>query len=162
MTLRTWAFTAATCFSLFAGCPGLASAQDVTDSFSELGGKVKLGSTVFVGDGEGHRVKGKLTTITASSVSLKVAGHEQTFSADRIRQITEQRRYTRRGATIGFLAGVGLVLLSEALSDDEACAGYSSGVCSSGFTEGMAVVTGGLFAGVGAGIGAGISHERLV
>jgi hypothetical protein len=162
MTLRTWALTAATCFSLLTVCSGLASAQDVTDSFSELGSRVKLGSTLFVSDGEGHPIKGKLTNITASSVSLKVGRHEQTFAVDRIRQITEQRRYTSRGATIGFLAGAGLVLLSEALTDDDACSGYNADICSTGFTAEMAVVMGGLFAGVGAGIGAGITHERLV
>jgi hypothetical protein len=162
MTLRQRVLAATACLSLLAGFSGLASAQDMTDSFSEIGSRVKLGSTVIINDAEGRRVKGKLMNLSASSVSLRAAGHEQTFSADRVRYISEQRRYTRRGATIGFLAGVGLVILSEALSDDEACANSSDGVCSAAMVPAFAAVMGGLFAGIGAGIGTGITHERLI
>jgi hypothetical protein len=162
MTLRQRILTTTACLSLLAGFSGLANAQDVTDSFSELGSRVKLGSTVIINDAEGRRVKGKLTNLSASSVSLRAAGHEQTFSADRVRDITEQRRYSRRGAAIGFLTGVGLVFLSEALSNDDACANSSEDICGPGFAAGVAAVTGGLLAGIGAGIGAGITHERLI
>jgi hypothetical protein len=137
------------CYCLVAGFPSIAGAQTAANSFGELAAKLKPGKTVHVTDEAGRKVKGKITALSLSSLDVLVDGKDETFAENRVREITEQRRYTGSGAATGGAAG--------------AIAGVLFGVfvgprCS---CTGQAVAIGvGLFGGVGAGAGAAIGAAR--
>ena len=150
------------CLSLHPALAQLASAQNVAHSFHELQGTVKPGKTVSVTDGDGHKVQGKLSDLSAASLTLLVAGHPETFPEQRVMEVAERRRYAKRGALYGFLAGAGLAIISLTMDDGNSCGTISNCQAEKAIEVTMVPALGGVFAAIGAGIGAGISHDRLV
>lgn len=143
------------CCCLIAGFPSVAGAQTVATSFAELAGTLKPGKTVYVTDGAGRKVKGKMADLSVSSLEVLIDGKEETFAEDKVRQIAERRRHTGEFAATGLAAGgiLGVVF------------GFVVGPrCS---CTGQAVALGvGLFGGAGAGAGAAIgaasTYERVI
>lgn len=143
------------CCCLIAGFPSVAGAQTVASSFAELAGKLKPGKTVYVTDGAGRKVKGKMTDLSASSLEVLIDGKDETFAEDGVRQLAERRRYTGEFAATGLAAG-GLLGVVFGLVVGPRCS-----------CTGQAMVLGlGLFGGAGAGAGAAIgaasTYERVI
>lgn len=107
-----------------------AEAQGVASSFDELRGILKPGKTIKVTVDTGQKVQGKVAGLSTASLTLRAPEGEQEFQEVRVVQITERRRNTGRGALIGFLSGVGFVVLSAVTSDEcpEGCAPMDSPV----------------------------------
>lgn len=137
------------CYCLVVGFPSMAGAQTAANSFGELAAKLKLGKTVHVTDEAGRKVKGKITDLSLSSLAVLVDGKEETFAENRVREITERRRYTGAGAATGLVAGGILgVVFGVAVGPRCSCTGQA-----------MAIGVG-LFGGAGAGAGAAIGAAR--
>lgn len=154
MQLKRIAITLVCC-CLIAGFPSRGGAQTVASSFVELAGTLKPGKTVYVTDGAGRKVKGKMTVLSASSLEVLIDGKEETFAEDRVRQIAERRRQTGAFAGTGLVAG-GVLGVVFGLTVGSRCS-----------CTGQAMALGiGLFGGAGAGAGAAIgsvvSYERVV
>ena len=123
--------------------------------FAELEGKLKPGKTVYVTDGAGRKVKGKMTDLSASSLEVLIDGNNETYAEDRVRQLAERRRYTGEFAATGLAVGAGLGAVFGLIVGPR---------CS---CTGQALVIGlGLFGGAGAGAGAAIgaasTYERVI
>jgi hypothetical protein len=127
----------------------MAAAQTAASTFGELATKVKLGKTVQVTDEAGRKVKGKITDLSLSSLDVLVDGKKETFAESRVREISEQRRYTGAGAATGGAAGAIVGVLF----------GIAVGPRCSCTVQAVAVGVG-LFGGAGAGAGAAIGAAR--
>lgn len=143
------------CCCLIAGFPSVAGAQTVTGSFADLAGKLKPGKTVYVTDGAGRKVKGKMTDLSVSSLQVLIDGNEETFVEGGVRQIAERRRYTGDFAATGFAAGALLgVVFGAVVGPPCSCTGKAM------------LIGAGLFGGAGAGAGAAIgavsTFERVI
>ena len=120
------------CCCLIAGFPSVAGAQTVTGSFADLAGKLKPGKTVYVTDGAGRKVKGKMTDLSVSSLQVLIDGNEETFVEGGVRQIAERRRYTGDFAATGFAAGALLgVVFGAVVGPPCSCTGNRTPTCRS-------------------------------
>jgi hypothetical protein len=153
---KAMALTVMCCF-FAGGFARPARAQSAASSFTEIGSAVKRGHRVSVTDDAGERIQGKLTSLSPSAIELLIDGKATSVAASRVREVTELRRQTGRGARIGLAAGAGLGLLSGLTVED--CFGCPG---PGGTAVAGAIVLGGLGAGIGAIIGSGITRERLV
>jgi hypothetical protein len=143
--------------SFIGGFSNLAGAQTPAVSFGELGGSLKPGRTISVLDDAGRTVTGKLRDLSATSLRVRVDGHEETLPQSRIREITEHRRMTRSFAKIGFLAGaVAGVALGVTAEDCFGCPGPGATAVAG------AIFLGGIGTGIGAIVGSQKSRDRLV
>jgi hypothetical protein len=156
MRLHKRIVTGIACICLLAGSVRTARAQAVVTSFGELAGKLKPGKTVYVTDDAGRRVKGKLLSLSASSLTLLAGADQETFRETQVRQLTEQRRYTGRGALLGLGIGAGVGAFGVLLTCGD-CGDWRLPFALAG-----AVAYGGIGAGIGAAAGASMTHERLV
>jgi hypothetical protein len=145
-------------FAVLCAHPRSSSAQGIATTFGELAGRLRAGTTVYVTDDAGVKRKGDVAALSSSTLELSIDGKRQIFLEDGVRQITERRRSTGKGAKIGLAVGAGLALFA-ALSSSE-CEG-----CRHGPDALVPVTVAGLIgmgAGVGAAIGAAFTHEQVV
>jgi hypothetical protein len=133
--------------------PALAAAQAPVTSFDQLNTRLKPGDTVWVTDGQGREVKGKIQGLAPDSLALKGDG-ARTFAAGDVRLITERQGDSlANGALIGLaVGGVGTGLACLASADD-----LDDGWCLL-----AAFVYGGIGTGIGVGIDALIPGKKLV
>jgi len=106
--LRTFEVTLAVgLMTLVAGMPHAAWAQVSASSFDQLGTTVKVGDTLYVTDATGREHKGKVTELSASSLTLQTGGVSRDFPAGSITAIARRRHDSLlTGALIGAGAGV--------------------------------------------------------
>jgi hypothetical protein len=123
--------------------PAPCAAQKPVTSFDQLDTRLKPGDTVWVTDGQGREVKGRINSLAPEAITLKGDG-PTTFVAGDVRLISERRRDSlANGALIGLAAGGGLTLAFCLPNTNGADKGY----CYLGAL---------FYAGVGAAIGVGI------
>ena len=123
--------------------PG-ASAQEPVRDFSQLNTRLKPGDTVWVTDGEGRELKGKITSFGPDALVVD-AGGARTLPAVDVRLIQERRRDSfKNGTLIGLGIGAGFGVI--------ACAGFVEGSQDAGWCA-LAI---GAYGGIGAAIGLGI------
>jgi hypothetical protein len=131
----------------------LAAAQEPVRDFSQLNTRLKPGDTIWVTDGQGREVKGRIDSLAPEAITLKGDG-PTTFVAGDVRLISERRRDSlANGALIGLAVGgvgTGLACLASADGQDEGWCGLA------------ALVYGGIGAGIGVGIDALIPGKKLV
>ena len=149
MRLPPTAIILATAAALAA--PALAAAQAPVTSFDQLNTRLKPGDTIWVTDGQGREVKGKVQALAPDAVMLKGDGSRTLATGDvRVIRMREDNSL-RSGALIGL--GVGVVLGTLSVAAFEGTGGdYAWG----------AVIGGAICAGVGVGVDALIPGKKRV
>ncbi|MGE3509497.1 MAG: hypothetical protein AB7N65_11495 [Vicinamibacterales bacterium] len=133
--------------ALLPGSPRSASAQGIANTFDELRLLVKLGETLTVYDTTGHEQRGRLDSLSTSSLVLRRGRERVDIAETDVSRIEATRSDSlRNGALIGMGVGAGLILGAFVMSCDSEC-GDEAGL--------LALATLG-YAGIGAGIGTGI------
>jgi len=132
------------------GVAPAARAQEIATSFDQLRVLVKPGDSVTVTDAAGQETKGKIRSLSSSSLELSVGEMARAFAESEVRTVSHERHASfGTGAKWGFFIGAGLGALGGA------------GVASEGYSGGEAVawVLGGaaLYGGLGTGIGVGMA-----
>jgi hypothetical protein len=85
--------------------PAVAAAQGDVTAFDQLNTRLKLGNTVRVTDNDGREVKGTLTELSDTSITVN-SGVPTTFEAGRVRGIRKgDGKSFRRPVTWGMLIG---------------------------------------------------------
>jgi hypothetical protein len=137
-----------------------AAAQTPVESFAQLQPALTLGQTVIVEDSSGSRIKGALTGLTATSMTVTPKSKQpRTFGAGGVSRVT---RFDSRlnGFLIGAAAGAvpGLML---GYGWSEYCNNEAGGHCPVAYA-----IFGGLCSAVGGWIGwsldGAINHDRFV
>ena len=132
--------------------PVLAAAQEPVRDFNQLNTRLKPGDTIWVTDGQGREVKGRIESLGPDALTLK-GGHGRTFAAGDVRLVTARRHDSlKNGAIIGAVPGVVMGLAMAGLDEDNNGGDYAI----------IAVMFGGLGAGIGVGFDALIPGEKLV
>jgi hypothetical protein len=128
-------------FSLVLLAPAPAAAQEPVKAFDLLNTRLKVGDTVWVTDASGREVKGKLTELTATSLTLN-GGDRRTFKGPDVRTILERPHDSLKfGTLLGLVIGVGL-------------GAFSAGTAEGNASEVLGAIA--ILGGMGAGIGCGI------
>jgi hypothetical protein len=131
----------------------LAAAQEPVRDFSQLNTRLKPGDTIWVTDGQGRQVKGRINSLAADSLGVDAGGF-RTFSAGDVSMIhLREGDSLANGALIGLAVGgvgTGLACLASADGRDE------------GWCVLAALVYGGIGTGIGVGIDALIPGKKLV
>ena len=127
-----------------------ADARAQTIPFTELSGRVKPGDSVSITGADGRRTKGRVTELTASSLTLRVNNERRTFPEATVRRVVVNDSLAN-GVLIGFAAG----FASGAVIGWAAAAGESYEA-----VPGAGVVFGGLGAAIGAGVD-GLFRRRI-
>lgn len=105
-TIVPVALTLAAALILPVGAPERALAQPVEHRFDRLRARVAPGDTVYVTDRSGHRVKGRVAGITATTISLAQRGTLREFTEAMVASVERRRPDSiMNGIAIG--AGVG-------------------------------------------------------
>ena len=108
--------------------------QEVASSFTKMADQVALGDTIFVTDGDGAEVKGKLLAYSEDNtfIKLKADGGEIVLSEDEVRQIDLQYYDSAwSGALWGMaIGGGGGALIGATAGCDTAamCVGAAAGL----------------------------------
>ena len=99
---------------LFAGQPALSFAQSVPASFRDLQFLVGPGDRVVVVDASGGTIKGRISELDGSTLSIKSGDRERRFREDDV-EVIRQRDHDSvlNGVLIGAAVGAGLGLVSE-------------------------------------------------
>jgi hypothetical protein len=127
-------------------------AQELAGTFDQLRVLVKTGDTLTVTDGSGHRIRGKLTELTTSSLVLDVSGAPTPFQDANIRIIEKRGEDPlKNGALIGL--GIGAAFGTAA--------GGALGNSPAAYIVG-GLIYGGIGAGIGTGIDALIDGQRII
>jgi hypothetical protein len=123
-----------------------AQAQELAGTFEQLRVLVKAGDTLTVTDTAGRPVRGKLTNLSASSLSLNISGTNREFQKADVNTIARRGSDSlKNGALIGLAVGGGLAAAAVATTS-------ADGYVNTGYFA-VALLS---YAGIGAGIGAGI------
>ena len=133
--------------------PAPCAAQEPVRDFSQLNTRLKPGDTIWVTDGQGREVKGRINSLAPDSLGVDAGGF-RTFSAGEVSMIQ-----LRQGDSLGNGALIGL-----------AVGGVGTGLACLASTEGpdqdwcllAALVYGGIGAGIGVGIDALIPGKKRV
>jgi hypothetical protein len=126
--------------------PAFAAAQGTVTAFDQLNTRLKIGNTVRVTDTEGREVKGRITELHDTSITVN-SGVPTTFEAGRVRGIRKDDGKSFQGpVTWGMIIG-GVVGGAMAFTN------YEVGPA-------LLAVTAAIGLGVGAGVGAGIGAAR--
>jgi hypothetical protein len=138
-------------------------AQVAPRTFDDLRAEEHQGEIVYVTDQGGTTVKGRVVSISATSIDLLVNDGSREWAASDVAWITQRRGHAVRGALTGLAIGaIFTVILGHY---DGYCANYHYEGCVRDDVE-MALVTaawlGGIGAGAGAAIGAAIRPERVL
>ncbi len=101
-------------FLVIAAHPALAAAQTVPDSFRDLQFLVAPGDRVQVVDVTGRRIRGRISELDASGLSIRTADGERRFRQEEV-SVIRQRNHDSvlNGVVIGAAVGAGLGLISE-------------------------------------------------
>lgn len=141
------------------GGAALAAAQTPAASFADLGERLHAGQTVYlrtaeVTESDGRGIKGKLTSLSGSTLTLVVKGKPRQFSESDVLVVSEHHTSAGTGALTGLLvgAGFGLTATRHIGSDPESQAWRP-------ILTGISAVFG---AGVGTRIGRAIKHDRVL
>jgi hypothetical protein len=139
-------------------------AQMVTRTFDNLSAEAHRGEIVYVTDQGGTKVKGRVVSISATSIDLLVNDGSRKWAASDVAWITQRRGHAGRGALIGLAVGaVSGVLLAigdgycQNYGNHEGCARLDAEAALF-----LAAFFGGIGAGTGAAIGAAIRPERVL
>ena len=135
--------------------PALAAAQAPVTSFDQLNTRLKPGDTVWVTDGQGREVKGRINSLAPDSLGVDAGGF-RTFSAGDVSMIhLREGDSLGNGALIGLGigGGIGIAGCVSMAADDYGSAGWCA--VAVGFY-------GGLGAAIGVGIDALIPGKKLV
>jgi len=128
-----------------------ALAQTAARTFADLGGVVKVGQEITVTDASGVEVKGKITQLSPTSLSIAAGEATRTFTENEVRLIQQKRADSLlNGTLIGAGVGVGVPLAIAGIlcaSDDEDCE-----------WDGSAWAAVAVYAGIGAAAGALIDY----
>lgn len=146
------------CVSLFLTAATAAEAQEIATSFDQLRVLVKPGDTVTVTDFAGNETRGRILTLSSSSLALSVGETQRTWTSSEVRTVNQRRRASLgTGAKWGFFIGAGIGALAGLGAAQD---GYSGGE-----SVGIAFLGAGLYGALGAGIGVGVRslmHESHV
>lgn len=126
-------------WAMLALAAGGAAAQP-SESFADVGLKVKIGQDVIVRDAQGRELQGRLTALTPSALEIATQGGLRWFAQTDIRELARRGDTVLNGAVIGSGAGATLGALTF-------------GSFSGEFRAGDAAAAGLIFGAVGAGIG---------
>jgi len=103
---------------------GTTPSQDVVQDFSSLASRVQSGDQLIVEDAEGRSIRGRLSTLSPTELTLLGSGAQTTIEAARITVVTRAYRDPRwTGALVGlvvgaaFGAGLGRGLMHEYKQD---------------------------------------------
>jgi len=137
---------------------GTADAQELASSFDQLRVVVKSGDVLAVTGGDGHLFRGRLVSLSASTMDLIAAdGTRRALGEEDVRTIRISRPDSLgNGAKTGFAVGGGLGLLAG-LAFLHEFGGESFIVVAE-----VAALYGGLGAGIGVGIDALISSNDVI
>jgi hypothetical protein len=137
------------------------TAQVATPTFDDLRAEGHRGEIVYVTDQGGTKVKGRVVSISATSIDLLVNDGSREWAASDVARITERHRHAGRGALIGLTVGFGLGAVAV-LTDPYCSAHANSDWCGPGAVLFLGAFLGGIGGGAGAAIGAAIRTERLL
>jgi hypothetical protein len=143
-------FTGCLSVLLLAAGGGCAARQPVR-SFSDLPQRVKPGDTLYVIDDTGTETKGRLLDLSASGLTLDIAGSPHPMSAVRVRQVQRYGDPLWNGMLIGAALGVPGALLADPPYGP--CPGDPQRLCAESVV-GQRVLGFGLMAAIGAGVDA--------
>ena len=134
-----------------------AQAQTLAGSFDQLQVLVKPGDTISVTDATGRELTGRIESLSQSSLSLLVAGARHDLPEREVRTIRQRRSDSlANGAKWGLGIGAGLGLAGGLAIASE----YSEG--GGVYIPILALVYGGIGAGVGAGLDALILSNQVI
>jgi hypothetical protein len=145
------------CVLLLAGLTASpARAQELAGSFDQLRVLVKPGDTVTVTDSTGQEARGTIAALSSNALELLVAGNRRNLLENDVRTIRQRRGDPLgNGAKWGFGIGAALGLIGGIA----AVAEYDD---SAAVVPVLALLYGGLGAGIGVGIDAMISSDRVI
>ena len=133
-----------------------AAAQELAGSFDQLRVLVKPGDTIRVTDDAGQEARGTIAALTSTSLELLVAGSRRNFLESDVRTIRHRRSDPLgNGAKWGFGIGAALGLLGGLAVASE----YEDAAAAVPL---VALLYGGLGAGIGVGIDAMISSDQVI
>jgi hypothetical protein len=125
---------------------GTAQAQELAGTFDQLRVLVKPGDTLTIVDDSGQRIQGKVSSVSASALSVTISGTPRQFLSTEVNTIEKRGPDSlKNGALIGLAVGGGI-----------GAAGMIALAATAESNPGAFVVAGVLmYGGIGAGIGAG-------
>jgi hypothetical protein len=133
-------------------------AQELATSLEQLRVLVKLGDSVRVTDGTGQETRGTIAELASASLTLVAGGNRRAFLENDIRTIRQRRPDSlSNGAKWGFGIGAGLGLLGGL-----AVVAQYDGDDAAVILPTVALLYGGIGAGVGVGIDAMITGTRVI
>jgi hypothetical protein len=139
--------TACETFVLICVCVATASAQAATTSFDQIRFVVTVGQKITVRDTNGGTIKGRVLSVSASSLALNVKGQRRVLTEQEVRRIQARRRDSLKdGAIVGALPPA-----------------IIAGAFASEMGKGEALLAGLVWGGMGAGLSAGLDalfHKR--
>jgi hypothetical protein len=125
-------------------------------SFAQLRALIKPGETLTITDTKGERAQGKLSELSTASLVLRVSGKPRQFGPGDIDTIeTRVSDPLLNGALIGLAIGWGLAAITGVATSGARDAGPEL----VGF---LAVIYGGVGAGIGVGVDAFVRESRVV
>jgi len=107
-------------------------AQMAPPTFDDLRADAHRGEIVYVTDQGGTKVKGRVVTISATSIDLLVKDGSRAWAASDVARITQRRRHAVLGTEVGLAVGFGLGALLV-LTDPACQNGHNSGWCDGGW-----------------------------
>jgi hypothetical protein len=150
-------FCVAAILALLLICPARpAGAQNLASSFEQLQVLVKPGDTITVTDRAGRELRGKIASLSSSSLALLVEGARYDLPESGIRTIRQRRQDSlANGAKWGLGIGAGLgVAAGVAVASGHESTGALIPI--------LAMVYGGIGAGVGVGIDALVLGNQVI
>lgn len=133
-----------------------AEAQELAGTFDQLRVLVKPGDTLTVVDDSGRRVEGKVSSLSASALSLTVSGAPRQFLSTEVDTIEKRGPDSlKNGALIGLAIGGGIGaagMIALAATADNPAAMAAVGI----------LMYGGIGAGIGTGVDALIEGRRVI
>lgn len=141
---------------LLIGSPSLAHAQGIASSFEELRLLVRPGDTVVIHDSSGGDTRGRIGALSVSTLVLKGRSDTREFHETDVRTISARHADPLSNGALwglGIGAAIGGLTIGTLCDGDSDCGGASALV---------ALVYGGLGAGVGVGVDALITRQRVI
>ena len=137
---------------LLAAAP--AQAQQLASTFDQLRVLIKQNDTLTITDTSGQRLRGKVSTVSSSRLVLDVSGTVREFQDSNVEEIRMRRPDSLgNGALTGMAIGAGLAVAAVA---SQASANEL------GWIPLVALVYGGIGAGIGVGVDALIERDRVI
>jgi hypothetical protein len=139
--MKTWCVCIARIALVLVLTSALADAQELAGTFDQLRVLVKPGDTLTITDSSGHRVRGRLADLSASSLVLEAAGTRRLFQDTEVGTIEKRGSDSlKNGALIGLSVGAGF---------------FGPVIGATTGDWGLAAVGALIYGGIGAGIGVG-------